>query len=148
MTVLEAGPGPGTFTMEAAAHAEPGGKVIAVDVQPQMLSRLRDRIEVEGTRNVEPRLADIRYLPLADSSVDRAFMVTVLAEIPSPVRALMEIRRVMKPDGVLSVSEFAIDPDFPWQSTVIRWCDEAGFQLEHRYGSALNYTLNFVPAGK
>jgi len=145
MTVLEAGPGPGTFTFEAARRAYPGGQVIAVDIQPQMLARLRARLEGEAIDNVAPKLADVRYLPLPDDSVDRALMVTVLAETPDPVRALTEIRRVLRPNGLLSVSEFAIDPDFRWQSTVIRWAEGAGFRLVARYGTPLNYTLNFVP---
>jgi len=145
MTVLEAGAGPGTYTLEAARRAAPGGQVVAVDVQPQMLARLRARMEQAGIPNIQPKLADIRYLPLEDDSVDRAFMVTVLAELPDPVRALIEVKRVLKPDGILSISEFIVDPDFPWQSTVIGWARRAGFRLIGRYGSPLNYTLNFAP---
>lgn len=145
MVVLEVGPGSGTFTVEASRRAAPGGRVIAVDIQPQMLARLRARLEEESIGNVTPRLADARYLPLDDSSVDRALMVTVLAEVPDPVRALTEIRRVLKPGGMLSVSEFVVDPDFRWRSTVTEWARRAGFRLVASYGSPLNYTLNFVP---
>jgi ubiquinone/menaquinone biosynthesis C-methylase UbiE len=75
--------------------------------------------------------------------VDRAFLVTVLPEIPDRHRALLELHRVLKPGGVLSISEEFLDPDYPLVRTVIRWAGEAGFELVERHGNWFVYTLNF-----
>ncbi len=143
MSVLELGCGPGTFTIEAARRVLPDGRVVAVDIQPAMLARLRARAVQMGTSNLDIYRADAYHLPVADSSVDLAYAVTVLAEIPDRPRALAELQRVLKPGGVLSVSELLIDPDYPLQRTVIRWCADAGFIHEACYGGLLEYTLVF-----
>lgn len=146
MAVLELGPGPGTFTLEAARRVGPQGKVIAVDIEPKMIDKLRDAAARAEVTNVETHVADAYHLPVADGSVDVAFMVTVLAEIPDRQRALAEIRRVLKPDGLLSISELFTDPDYPRQSTVIQWCQQARFYLVGVHGNWFNYTLNFGQA--
>ncbi|MHB0877093.1 MAG: class I SAM-dependent methyltransferase [Anaerolineae bacterium] len=64
MTVLEVGPGPGTYTTEAARRALPGGRVIAVDVQAGMLAQLQRKADRLGLTNIEPRLADAYHLPV------------------------------------------------------------------------------------
>lgn len=64
------------------------------------------------------------HLPLPDAGVDLAFMVTVLAEIPDRQRALAELKRVLKPEGLLSITEALFDPDYPHRSTVTRWCEQ------------------------
>jgi ubiquinone/menaquinone biosynthesis C-methylase UbiE len=146
MNVLELGPGPGTFTIPAARLVGETGRVVAVDIEPKMIEKLARAAEEAGLANIEPSLADAYNLPAPDSSVDVAFMVTVLAEIPDRQRALAELRRVVKPEGILSISEFLPDPDYPRRSTVIRWCEAAGFELIEEHGGLLSYTLNFRPA--
>jgi ubiquinone/menaquinone biosynthesis C-methylase UbiE len=69
--------------------------------------------------------------------------VTVLPEIPDRQRALAELRRVLKPDGVLSITEEFMDPDYPLARTTIRWAEKAGFELAERHGNWWVYTLNF-----
>ena len=142
-TVLEVGPGPGAFTVDAARRTGPGGKVLAVDIQPKMIAKLERRLREAGVTNVETRVASAYDLPVEDGTVDRAFLVTVLPEIPDPVRALREIRRVLRPGGRLSVTEEFTDPDYPLPRTTIRWAEAAGFQLEERYGNFWIYTLYF-----
>jgi len=146
LQVLELGPGPGTFTFEAAKRAGPEGQVYAVDIQPAMIGKLEREIKGKGVRNVTPKLASAYELPLPDKSMDRAFMITVLGEIPDQQRALAEIKRVLKPDGLLAVGEFLFDPDYPRRQTVIAWCQQAGFELASSYGSWLHYLLVFGQA--
>jgi ubiquinone/menaquinone biosynthesis C-methylase UbiE len=141
--VLEVGPGPGAFTVRAARRAEPGGALVAVDVQAKMIADVQRKLQATGQRNVQTHVADARALPLNDASIDRAFLITVLPEIPAPQRALRELRRVLRPGGVLSVSEEFLSPSYPLARTVVRWAEEAGFVLTERRGSWWIYTLNF-----
>ena len=141
--VLELGPGPGAFSVEAARRVEPGGTLVAVDIQPRMIAALEEKVRQGGVTNVETHVAGAYDLPLEDGSVDRAFLVTVLPEIPDRHRALLELHRVLKPGGVLSISEELLDPDYPLAGTVVRWAGEAGFELAERHGNWFVYTLNF-----
>jgi ubiquinone/menaquinone biosynthesis C-methylase UbiE len=75
--------------------------------------------------------------------VDRAFLVTVLPEIPDQARALAELRRVLKPGGLLSITEEFADPDYPFEFETIRRVEAAGFKLDRRFGNFWVYTLNF-----
>lgn len=141
--VLELGPGPGAFTVEAARRVEPGGTLVAVDIQPKMIAALEGKVQAAGLSNVETHVAGAYELPLEDESVDRAFLVTVLPEIPDTERALAELYRVLRPGGVLSVTEEFLDPDYPLARTTIHWAEESGFELAEHHGNWFVYTLNF-----
>ncbi len=143
MKVVEIGPGPSTFTIEVGARVAPGGSVYAFDISPKTIRKLLARMVKRGANNVAPVVASAYYLPLLSHSVDRVFMVAVLAEIPDRQRALREFARVTKPNGLLSISEFLSDPDYPLRRTVIRWCHDADFKEVARHGSLMEYTLNF-----
>lgn len=140
--VLELGPGPGTFTLEAARRVGPDGKLIAVDLQPEMIAQVEARVEEAGATNVETHVASAHDLPLEDDSVDRAFLVTVLPEIPDQDRALTELHRVLRPGGVLSVTEEFYDPDYPFPAETRRRLKVVGFEQDQRFGSWWVYTIN------
>jgi SAM-dependent methyltransferase len=141
--VLELGPGPGTFTVEAARRAGPEGRPIAVDIQPEMIARVEQRVQHLGVENIETHIASAFHLPLDDGSVDRAFLVTVLPEIPDHTRALRELRRVLRPRGLLSVTEEFPDPDYRFACETIRSVEAAGYRVEERFGNFWVYTVNF-----
>jgi ubiquinone/menaquinone biosynthesis C-methylase UbiE len=141
--VLELGPGPGAFTVDAAQRAGSKGRLIAVDIQPEMIAQVERRVREAGLTNVETHVASAHHLPLDDGSVDRAFLVTVLPEIPAPGRALAEMHRVLRPGGVLSVTEEFYDPDYLFLPETIRLVEAAGFRFEARFGNVLVYTANF-----
>jgi SAM-dependent methyltransferase len=141
--VLELGPGPGIFTMEAARRVGPEGRLVAVDIQPEMIAQVEKRVREAGLANVETHVSDAYHLLLDDESVDRAFLVTVLPEIPDQTRALTELCRVIKPGGLLSITEEFTDPDYPFAFETIRRVETAGFSLEQRFGNFWVYTLNF-----
>ncbi len=141
--VLELGPGPGAFSLDAARMLGESGRLIAVDIQPEMIARLERRAREAGLTNIEAHTADAHHLPLPDASVDRAFLITVLPEIPDRARALSELRRVLRPGGTLSITEEFLDPDYLFAPETIRLVESAGFHLAQKYGGLWVYTLNF-----
>jgi ubiquinone/menaquinone biosynthesis C-methylase UbiE len=141
--VLELGPGPGTFTVEAARRVGPDGRLIAVDIQPEMIAQVDRRVNEAGLTNVETHIAGAHRLPLDARSVDRAFLITVLPEIRNRERALAELRRVLRPGGVLSITEEFFDPDYLFLPETIRLVESAGFRLEEQFGNLWMYTANF-----
>ena len=141
--VLELGPGPGAFSVEAARRAGPEGRLTIVDIQPEMIAKVEARLREANIINAETRVAGAYGLPLENSTFDRAFLVTVLGEITDQRRALAELHRVLRPGGILSITEEFSDPDYPFAGETIRKAEAAGFRLSARFGNFLVYTLNF-----
>jgi ubiquinone/menaquinone biosynthesis C-methylase UbiE len=146
MRVLEIGCGSGAFTIDAARAAGQAGKVYALDIQDDMLSKLRAKLsrpENSEIRNVELIKKSAYDLPFEGNSLDIVFMVTVFQEIPDKQRALQEIKRVLKPGGILAVSEFLPDPDYPWRSTTRKMVSKEGLQIDAVCGNLWSYTVRF-----
>ena len=143
-TVLELGPGNGYFSIEAARLLGAGGRLVCHDIQPPMLHDLRDRLAAAGVTNAHPVLGDAHHLPLPDASVDVAFLVTVLGEIPDRPQALAELRRVLKPGGTLSITEHLTDADYQFEDTVRDLCRACGFAPREHHRGLLGYTMNFA----
>lgn len=70
-------------------------------------------------------------------------MVTVPQKIPDRGKVLWEINRVLKPGGILAVTEFLPDPDYPWHLTTIKLCQHEGFIPDGNLGNLWNYTVRF-----
>ncbi|MCL7453722.1 MAG: class I SAM-dependent methyltransferase [Anaerolineae bacterium] len=143
MRVLEVGPGNGRYTLATARRVGQDGQVVAVDIEPKMVERVRSRAGAEGVTNVEARLADVYGLPFDNGSFDAAYMIAVIGEIPDPDRAMREFYRVLRPGGTLAFSELLLDPDYPLASTLVRRAGAAGFRLRERIGGLWHYTLVF-----
>ncbi len=143
-TVLELGAGTGYFSLEAARRVGSEGRLLCLDIQPEMAAFLGGRLLEEGISNAHPVVADAINLPLAEDSVDVAFLVTVLGEIPDRSQALSELRRVLKPAGLLSISETLPDPDYQSERTVRGLCEAAGFLTLERFRRRLGFTMNFI----
>jgi len=153
MTVMELGCGSGAFTTFTARAVGEAGKVYAVDIQLKMLQQLERKLsktENQDITNIELKQAGAYDLPFADGSLDLVYMVTVFQEIPDRGRALREIRRVLKPGGILAVTEFLPDPDYALRSTTIKICQREGFVVEDNLGNLWNYTVRFKkpPSGQ
>lgn len=144
MRVLELGPGVGVFTAEAARLVGPGGRLLCVDLQMGMLRPLLRRVRQAGLANVSLHAGDAAALPLADSSIDLAYLIAVLPMLPDKQRALAELRRVLKPGGVLAVSEELPEPEYVPMRVTARWCRRAGFAPHTRRGNLWCYTLIFT----
>ena len=144
MSLLEIGPGPGTFTFEAARQVGEDGCVYAIDIQESILTSLNKKIDQQGVRNIITEQASAYELPYPEGYFDRVYMVAVLGEIPDKQRALAEFKHILKDDGFLAIGEFLPDPDYPRKSTVTAWCQEAGFVLAETYGNIMHYLLLFT----
>lgn len=75
---------------------------------------------------------------------NRAFLTTVLGEIPERENALQEIFSALKPGGILSVTEVLIDPHYQSRATVRRLAEQVGFRLAQEWGTALNFTMHLA----
>lgn len=147
MSVLDVGAGPGRVSIPAAERVGPAGRVVAVDVQAAMLNRLRLRADIHGLRNVRTLCGAIESLAsspeLTLAAFDRALLVTVLGEIPDGIRAMQAIHGVLRPGGLLSITEFLPDPHFQSCRSVQQLAEAAGFQLDREYGWPVAFTMNF-----
>jgi SAM-dependent methyltransferase len=142
-TVLEVGPGTGYFSVEASRMIGPGGCLLCLDIQRPMLAELSEHLRDAGVTNAGLILGEASHLPLADDSVDSAYLVAVLGEIPDRPLALRELRRVLRRGGVLSITETLTDPDYQLEDSVRDLCRAVGFEpLEHIRG-LLGYMMNF-----
>ncbi len=142
-TVLELGPGPGYFTIEAARRAGEGGRVLCVDIQRGMLEALRPRLREHGVANAHAILGDATRLPLADSAVDCAYLVTVLGEVPDRPAALAELRRALRPGGALAFTETLTDPDYVPRDALRDLCRASGFEFDDERPLLLGYMMRF-----
>lgn len=143
MRILEIGPGNGTYTMATATQVGKRGKVITVDIEPKMIQWVETRVQREGVRNIEARVADVFELPFDPGYFDMVYMIAVIGEIPTPERALKEFHRVLSPTGTLAFSEILMDPDYPRAQWLISLANEAGFQVKDKIGNFFYYTLIF-----
>jgi ubiquinone/menaquinone biosynthesis C-methylase UbiE len=144
MHVLDAGCGPGRLTLPLAERVGTGGRVLAVDLQEAMLSRLRARMQEHGVTHVQTLRTGLGLGELPRQALDRALLVTVLGEIPDRVAALREIKDSLKPGGILSVTEVFPDPHYQRQDTVRRLGQQAGLEVREEFGNWRAHTTNLA----
>jgi ubiquinone/menaquinone biosynthesis C-methylase UbiE len=147
-TVLELGPGPGYFSIEASQMIGLTGRLLCLDLQPSMAAILRGRLRSENATAGQPVVGDATRLPLATSSVDKAFVAVMFGEIPDRPAALTELRRVLKPDGVLGFCETFADPDYMFLSELVDLCRASGFEKLEKHRQIMGYTITFAAPGE
>ncbi len=133
--VLEPGPGMGYFTLDLAELVGTSGRVVAVDIQPKMLERLRTRAVKAGVAaRVETRLASTDSMGTRDLGriVDFTLAFAVVHEFPDQARFFKEVAEVSKPGAVLLLAEPRGHVKEPAFGSELADADRAGFALVSR----------------
>ncbi|MCH2115609.1 MAG: class I SAM-dependent methyltransferase [Pirellulales bacterium] len=114
MTICDMGCGNGFYALKLAEMVGPEGRILGVDIQPEMLSLLRERMEEKRISNVTPILGSFHNPRLPDGGVDLILLVDVYHEFSHPEHMLRAMRRSLSEDGLIVLVEYREeDPDVP-----------------------------------
>jgi SAM-dependent methyltransferase len=150
-TVLDLGSGAGVDVFIAAKAVGPEGRVIGVDMTPEMIARAWANAVKGDYRNVDFRLGDIEALPVESDSVDVVISNCVINLAPDKRRVFAEMYRVLKPGGRFSVSDVVTYGDVPdsirkdvelWAGCVAGAMDREAYLQVIREAGFVDVTVN------
>ena len=114
MTICDMGCGNGFYSVQLAKMVGPDGKILAVDIQPEMLTFLKEKAAKESITNIEPILGTLIDPKLPESKVDLILCVDVYHEFSHPEHMLKAMRKSLASKGLLVLVEFrAEDKNVP-----------------------------------
>ncbi len=113
-TVADIGAGTGYFSLRLAKRVGAQGRVLATEIQPQMLSFLKDNMRAASLKNIDLILCTPTDAKLPENALDLALMVDVYHELAYPEETIKQVRKALKSDGRLVLIEYrGEDPDVP-----------------------------------
>jgi arsenite methyltransferase len=140
-TVLDLGSGPGRDLLAASAAAGPTGRVIGVDLVPEMIERARASASLAGAANVSVVQGDLEELPIPSGSIDVVISNCVINLVSDKRSALAEAFRVLRPGGRFAVLDIAFkeEPPASLREDSASWVGcVAGAMVEADYAQALS----------
>ncbi len=145
MLIADVGAGTGYFSIRLAQRVGPAGSVYAEDIQPEMLTRLREKARVEKINNIETVLGTESDPRLPAGKLDIVLLVDVYHEFSQPQEMLRAIRASLKPDGRLITLEYRKeDPTIPIRPEHKMSIAEAKTEIEAE-GFKLDKVLDTLP---
>ena len=111
MKVCDMGAGNGYHTLPMAEAVGESGKVFAVDVQPEMIEMLKERIAAKKLTNIEPIVGLYHDPNLPPASCDLILLVDVYHEFSHPVQMLASMRKALRPGGMVVLVEFRAEDE-------------------------------------
>jgi SAM-dependent methyltransferase len=152
--VADIGAGTGYYSLRLARRVGAHGRVLATDIQAEMLSRLRTNMKKTGITNIEPILSTPTDAKLPVGQLDLALMVDVYHELAQPEETMAQVRRALKPNGRLVLIEYRgedptvpIKPDHKMTLAQVRTeLEPMGFQLQQIFDFLpRQHLIIFVP---
>jgi ubiquinone/menaquinone biosynthesis C-methylase UbiE len=135
MRLIDCGCGPGSITIDLAQAVAPG-EAIGIDLRENAVTHARTLARERGIANVAFQVANVFQLPYVDGSFDAAFACAVLQHLATPLAALKEIRRVLKPGGVVGIVDGSspITFRYPTNQLLEAWDKLRELQREYNTG--------------
>jgi ubiquinone/menaquinone biosynthesis C-methylase UbiE len=144
-TVADIGSGTGYFTWRLAQRAGPSGKVLAVDVQSQMLDRTKAAVDRHQLKNVEYVLATDRDPRLPERALDLVFIAYAYHEFSDPEAIMAAVKRSLKPGGRVVILEYAKESNIAPASPLHKMSFEEIRREIEPMGFVIDRLLDFLP---
>ena len=144
-TVADIGSGTGYFTWRLAERVGPAGKVLAVDVQQQMLDLTRVAVEKRKLQNVDYVLATDNDPRLPDAALDLVFIAYAYHEFADPGRVMAAVRRSLKPGGRVVILEYAKESNIAPASPIHKMSFEEIRREIEPVGFTIDRLFDFLP---